>query len=131
MLASFRAGDLDDLIVETEDQEGWRPLSDEVGFFVGAGHHEDERPADGAEGAPEEEVGGQFGRLLFDGAGDHAFTMLLPGGRLRFAIQYFLHSLAPWVSAYAADACNVAGGAPVYGCFRPGDSCNGTRWGGV
>src|SRR4051812_11151431 len=62
-------------VVHAEDQEGRRPLSDEIRFLLRARNCEDERRAYGPERRPQEPVGRNLGRLLFDRPGDGPFAL--------------------------------------------------------
>src|SRR4051794_12279927 len=74
-LDAVGAVELDHFVVEAEDEKRGGPFADEVGLLLGSGDGQDQRGGHAAEGAPEENVGGDLGGLLFDAAGDEAFAL--------------------------------------------------------
>src|SRR5687768_14684646 len=68
-------GDLHDLVVEAQDQEGGGPLADEQGVVVLAHQLEGEGAEDGSAGQPEEGVGREARGVFLDRPGESAFAV--------------------------------------------------------
>src|SRR5271166_3549962 len=71
-----RAGDLDDLVVQPQDQQGRGPLADEQALMLSSRELEGPRADDRGSRGPQEDVGRQFRSLLLDRPRDLAFGML-------------------------------------------------------
>jgi hypothetical protein len=70
---SLAAVQFDELVINAEQQEGRRPLPDKQGVMGPSAAFKNKRGEYGPTGRPQEQIGGEFRRSTFDGAGDLAF----------------------------------------------------------